>query len=250
MNPPSLPEGSPARTQQPPPSASEFDRYAGIYDHSLGRGLAIAGEDKSFFARGRLSWLAGRPAKMGRTPRAIMEFGCGIGDATPLLFEILGAERTVGIDVSTEALRLAARRYASDRTSFSTPDAYRPIGDVELAVANGVFHHIAPADRSSSLDFVRRSLAPGGLFALFDNNRWHPGARWVISRIPFDRGAIPLSAGEAARRLASAGFEVLGTDYLFVFPRLLARLRPLEPRLSRFSLGAQFLVLARNLGRA
>lgn len=247
---PPPPDASPVTPRASSPPPSDFDRYAGIYDHSLGRGLAISGEDKAFFARGRLSWLARRLADRNEAPRRMMEFGCGIGDATPLLFEILGAERVTGVDVSKEALRIASERYASDRAAFSTPDAYRPAGEIDLAVANGVFHHIAPADRAASLDFVSRSLAPGGLFALFDNNRWHPGARWIMSRIPFDRGAIPLSAGEAARRLRSAGFEVLGTDYLFVFPRLLSRLRPLEPRLSRLPLGAQYLVLARKPRRA
>jgi hypothetical protein len=46
--------------------------------------------------------------------------------------------------------------------------------------------------------------------------------------------------------LRSCGFEILRTQFLFVFPRALAKLRPLEPALARFPLGAQYLVLAKK----
>jgi hypothetical protein len=37
---------------------------------------------------------------------------------------------------------------------------------------------------------------------------------------------------------------VLGTDHLFLFPHALRWLRPLEARIARLPLGAQYLVLA------
>jgi hypothetical protein len=33
---------------------SEFDVYAGDYDAALNKGISVSGEDKEFFARGRL----------------------------------------------------------------------------------------------------------------------------------------------------------------------------------------------------
>ena len=36
------------------------------------------------------------------------------------------------------------------------------------------------------------------------------------------------------------------TDFLFVFPRVLGWLRGVEPRLARWPLGAQYLVLGRR----
>jgi hypothetical protein len=44
-----------------------------------------------------------------------------------------------------------------------------------------------------------------------------------------------------------AGFEVLRTDFLFLFPRVLSALRPLEARLARFRAGAQYMVLCRKV---
>ena len=67
-----------------------------------------------------------------------------------------------------------------------------------------------------------------------------------MSRIPFDRGAITISPPEARRLLRKAGFEIVRSDYLFFFPRILRWLRPLERRFAGIPLGAQYLVLARK----
>jgi hypothetical protein len=89
-------------------------------------------------------------------------------------------------------------------------------------------------------------LKPGGLFALFENNPWNPGTRYVMSKIPFDRDAVMLRASETSRRLVDGGFEILTVDFLFVFPALLRWLRPLERHLASVPLGAQYLVLGRR----
>ena len=39
---------------------SGFDRYASSYDEDLARGLSASGEDRAFFARGRIEWLKRR----------------------------------------------------------------------------------------------------------------------------------------------------------------------------------------------
>ena len=108
-----------------------------------------------------------------------------------------------------------------------------------LAFCNGVFHHIPPAQRPGALDYIRRSLKPGGLFALWENNPWNPGTRYVMSRIPFDSDAILVWPRQARALLRTAGFDILRTDFLFVFPRALRSLRGFEASLSRLPLGAQ-----------
>jgi hypothetical protein len=42
------------------------------------------------------------------------------------------------------------------------------------------------------------------------------------------------------------GFEVIQTDFLFIFPRILSRLRPLEPFVAHLPLGAQYQILCRK----
>jgi len=125
---------------------------------------------------------------------------------------------------------------------------YEPRAEADMAFSNGVFHHIQPPERRDALDYISRSLRPGGLFVFWENNPWNPGTRFVMSRIPFDRDAITISPPNARRLLRGAGFEILRTDHLFFFPRALRWLRPLERGLTAVPLGAQYLVLARKPG--
>ena len=111
---------------------------------------------------------------------------------------------------------------------------------------NGVFHHISPPARAPVIDYILRSLRPGGYFALWENNPWNPGTRYVMSRIPFDRDAITLSAPEARGLLQVGGFDILRTDFLFIFPRILHWCRGIEPLCSRLPFGAQYQVLCRK----
>jgi SAM-dependent methyltransferase len=123
---------------------------------------------------------------------------------------------------------------------------YRPDARRDLGFCNGVFHHIAPAERQDAMRLIYDSLRPGGIFSFWENNPWNPGTRYVMSRIPFDRDAIPLSALEARRLLRSVGFQILRMDFLFIFPRFLSRLRAVEPAMARVPLGAQYQILCRR----
>jgi len=111
---------------------------------------------------------------------------------------------------------------------------------------HGVLHHIPPPQRAHAVQYILRCLQPRGFFALWENNPWNPGARHVMSHCAFDRDAVTLTSGEARDLLRTGGFEVLYTDFLFIFPRVLRLLRSLEPWLSRFPIGTQYMVLARK----
>lgn len=68
-----------------------------------------------------------------------------------------------------------------------------------------------------------------------------------MSRIPFDRGAVTLTATEARQMLRTGGFEILRTDFLFIFPKMLSWFRWLEPSVAKLPLGAQYQVLCRKV---
>lgn len=225
---------------------AEFDEYAADYDRALQRGLAVSGEDKNFFARGRIEWLARRLLELGEHPRRILDFGCGIGSAAPFLIESFDPDSITGVDISEMSLAAAQKINGSDRARFFSFDEYEPNGCIDLAFCNGVFHHIPVADRAAAVGYVYKSLKPSGLFALWENNPWNPGTRIVMSRIPFDRDAVTLSAPETRRMLVEVGFEIISTDFLFIFPRVLRRLRAIEPWLASLPLGAQYQVLCRR----
>lgn len=226
-------------------SNAEFDAYAENYDEALAMGLSVTGESKDYYASGRIAWLATRLASHGHQVRTVLDFGCGTGSGVPYLFDGLGAHLVHGVDVSAASLDTARSTHVRPGATFGTVDA--PIDPVfDLAFCNGVFHHIPVAERAGSAAYVREALVPGGYFALWENNPWNPGTRYIMSRVPFDRDAITLTPPETRRLLRGAGFDIVHTDFLFVFPRALRVLRPLERRLATLPLGGQYLVLARK----
>ena len=224
-----------------------FDAYAEEYDEALNRGLALSGESKDYFAQARIRWLARRLRDLGEQAGRVMDYGCGTGTATNYILDLLRAASVTGVDVSTSCLAVARRYRGGLHARYVTVDETVPEGAFDLVFSNGSFHHILPDDRPGALKYVHRALRPGGLFALWENNAWSPAARLVMSRIPFDRDAVPLSARQAVRLVERAGFHVLFTDHQFVFPRALQRLRALEVWLASLPLGAQFQVLCRKI---
>ena len=227
-----------------PPEAFALDE--GEYGHALDRGLSVSGEDRAYFARGRATHLEGLLRRLGERPRSILDFGCGSGGSSPLLREALGADSLLGVDASERLLQSARRLHASESVRFLSLGEWRPEASFDLAFCNGVFHHIAPPERKEALGKIFRALRPDGLFAFWENNPWSPAARLVMSRIPFDRGAVMVWPHAIQRAMRQEGFAVLRTDYCFFFPRFLGALRGFEPSLAGMPLGAQYQVLARR----
>ncbi len=224
----------------------EFDRHAESYDSDLSQAISVSGEDKDYFARGRIQWLSECLGKTKNRPRYLMDFGCGTGSATPHLLDLLKVQSILGIDISSKSLDLARQVHGSRYVQFLLLDQYHPIEQIDLVVSNGAFHHIPVDQRASTVNYIFRSLRPGGLLALWENNPWNPGTRYVMSQCAFDEDAIPLTSSETRRLVQDGGFEILRTDFLFIFPKMLACFRGIEPLVSRLPLGAQYQVLCRR----
>src|SRR5262249_28827289 len=160
--------------------------------------------------------------------RSVLDFGCGTGSAIPFFLELLQPGQLLGVDLSAASLAIAQRENTDPRARFHTLETFGPDGTCDVAFCNGVFHHIPPDEQVQAAGRVHEALGTGGLFAFGENNPWNPGARLVMARIPFDRDAIMISPPKARRLLRAAGFEIVRTDYMFVFPRLLRRLRSWE----------------------
>jgi SAM-dependent methyltransferase len=231
----------------PDHSGDAFDACADDYDGALNQGLAVSGESKEFFAEARIQWTSDTMARMEFSAEAIMDFGCGVGTATPYLSSTFSPKRIVGVDTSHASLKQATHQFGREDVCFMAPDACSLENEVDLVYSNGTFHHIPLDARASALGVIHRALRPGGLFALWENNPWNIGTRWVMSRIPFDRDAVTLSPPYTKALLASHGFSIVRTDFLFLFPACLRALRPLERCVSRLPLGAQYMTLARKV---
>ena len=228
-------------------AAGTFDELVETYEEACGRGLALTGESRDYFARQR----AAHTKRLCATasPRRVMDFGCGLGHSTPYLAEAFPQARIIGVDTSAGALDAARKRYGSANAEFMTSDSPLPCGSIDVVYSNGTFHHIDPRDRKREVERIVDWLSPGGLFALWENNPWNPGTRLVMKRIPFDRDAKTLSYLNASRLLRESGLQIREVSSYFYFPSWLKPLRHLEPRLRSLPLGAQYCVLAQKPDR-
>jgi SAM-dependent methyltransferase len=175
-----------------------------------------------------------------------MDFGCGTGMSLPLLLDILHAQQVIGLDTSEESLAVARESFGRRSVELTTPATYLPRQDLDLVFCNGVFHHIPLAERRAAVNYVFRSLKPGGIFALWENNPWNLIHAFAMKHSEIDKNAIPLSPPKARRLVGAERFQLIRTDYLFFFPGYLKLLRPVERLLIKVPLGAQYQVLARK----
>ncbi len=225
--------------------SAAFDAYAAQYEQALNEGLSISGESPEYFARQRIEWTAKVLSDTAGVKR-VLDFGCGVGLAVPLIREVLRPKFICGFDPSRAAIDRARDELGDADTQFVAKSDQITAEAFDVAYCNGVFHHIDPTARQAALQTVFDALRPGGWFALWENNPWNPGTRYVMSRIPFDRDAIVVSPVACRQMLRLAGFHVLRTDAWFLFPRSLSWLRPLERLVHRLPLGAQYVVFAQK----
>ena len=225
----------------------EFDKFARDYEALFKPWLKIAGGSREFFARARLTWLAGLLRNQQIAPRRVMDFGCGTGISLPLLADILGAEQVIGLDTSEESLAVARSAVGHHSVELATPAKYLPQAELDLVFCNGVFHHITVAERPAAVDYIYHCLRPGGIFAMWENNPWNPVQSFAMKRSKIDENAIPLPPPESRQLITSMQFGVIRMDYLFFFPGSFRWLHPLEKLLIKVPLGAQYQILARKM---
>ena len=227
-------------------SQETFDHYANEYDAALEMGISVSGEDKNFFAKARVEYLARRLKKYDFAPWRIVDFGCGTGSAIPFLTTFFPNAFVLGVEISTKSIEIAKKLHKSTCVEFRQADSSWADGSFDLVFCNGVFHHIPPESRHHALKKIKDALKPNGLFAFWENNPWNPGTRIVMSRIPFDRDAETISPLAARSLLHKAGFSITESTSTFYFPRILSLLRPLEGLLAKLPLGAQYLILSKK----
>jgi len=113
-------------------AAPQFDSFADSYDEVLNQALAATGEDKDYFANGRVRWLQHRLKKLSRQPQSILDYGCGIGDTCVLLRQAFDAQSAVGLDVSAGSIDVARTRHHSSGCGFMTIARHAVSGTVAM----------------------------------------------------------------------------------------------------------------------
>ena len=223
---------------------AEFDALVDSYDEELRRGMALSGETPDFYAGERVSFLAACLRELGHRPRAVLDYGSGMGATSTHLARLLAPATLVGVDESRESVKRATRDFGGT-ARFLPLQELPPEPIFDVVYCSGVFHHIQPDQRAGALSYLRERMVPGAIFSLWENNPWNPAITVTMNRSPIDRNAVKVPPPEARRLVRGGGFELLRTDYLFYFPRALSPLRVLEPSLRKLPLGAQYQVLCR-----
>ena len=115
----------------------QFDSFAEDYDKALNQGLSVSGEDKNYFARGRMAHLA----KVVKGANSILDYGCGTGSSAPFVKEYFPQATIVGTDISEKSLNVARRVHGSIAT-FQLMDEIPAMGQFELVFLQwGVSSH-------------------------------------------------------------------------------------------------------------
>jgi len=107
-------------------------------------------------------WIA---SQVPRDARSVVDLGCGIG----ALFSYLGLERSIGVDLSEDGLRLTRIRFP--RVPLITGSAEAPplrVESTDVIVMQHVVEHLRDFDRSASAWY--RALRPGGRLVIVTPN--------------------------------------------------------------------------------
>lgn len=229
-------------------SQAEFDQFAEEYLATHTENLKISGEAPDYFARYKIEEVRRRWSRERRPePRAVLDFGCGIGASLPHLHEVFPNARVTGLDVSEKSLAIARTR---------TPDAVDlvlhdggaalplPPASFDFIFTACVFHHIDADLHEPLFSSLRALLNPGGVLCVFEHNPVNPVTRYIVATCPFDANAVLLPSQTLKSRVRSAGFKKTDVSYTGFFPGSLRMLRPLEPSLKRLPVGAQYYVWA------
>lgn len=195
-----------------------FDRFV-QFRHLIVDGLARHGA----------AALASNPPRPGDR---VVDLGCGFGDTTTALAELVGPEGSaLGVDVSAPFIETAtaeAREAGADNVSFLA-------GDVQVMELPGPFDYAFSrmgimffANPVAALRNVRESLAPGGRFVAIvwrrrEDNPWVHRAQLVVDQYleePEESdeptcGPGPFSMANAdtvTAQLLAAGFEHVAVE--------------------------------------
>jgi SAM-dependent methyltransferase len=223
-----------------------FEEVGDRYGEQLARGLRLTGYPASHFAARRIARVSELTTKFGVAVGAVLDFGCGAGESLALLRAAFPGARVLGYEPAAQMRDAARTAAAAAGAEVLDADKLSLNAEVDLVYCNGVFHHIARAERIAAIASLAHALRPGGLACIWENSPLNPGTRLVMARIPFDRDAILLGPQELEVLELSAGLTPVATEFHFVFPRLLSFLEPLESRLRAVPLGGQYLVAGRR----
>lgn len=217
-------------------NAAKFDAYAEDYTRLHANNVAVSGEEPDYFAAYKVDCMERKGVQA--TDR-VLDFGCGVGNVTSKLVERF--PNVTGYEPSPASAEKAQARVPGATIQHDI-DAL-PSAAFDVAMLSCVLHHVQPPERPALLEQLRSKLRPGGRLFVFEHNPLNPVTRHAVATCEFDDDAVLLWPWETKRLLRSNGFGEIALDYIVFFPKPLAFLRGVEPKLAWLPAGAQQLVI-------
>lgn len=220
-----------------------FDAVAANYGQLVSKNVRITGESADYFAAYKAAYIARRIVP--RKGAKILDYGCGVGLLSAHLKKALIGAQIDGFDVSKDSIE----RVSADLLNQGTFTAdFKSLGQsYDVVVISNVLHHVTLADRRGLILKSASCLAPDGKLVVFEHNPINALTRWAVSQCPFDEDAVLLSNRETRGYFHQDPLRLMWRDYVVFFPRWLKWLRPIEPVLRRFPLGAQYAVVGKRV---
>ena len=226
--------------------SSVFDKVADEYLAIHSRNTRFTGEDPEYFARYKIEELRRRWDASGlNDPKAILDFGTGVGASLPHLARMFPNANLTALDISRKSLAVAqSRGVNAEFVCYEGGHIPSPKEKFDLVFSSCVFHHISSNEHVELLTQIRSVLRPGGWLMIFEHNPVNPVTRYIVATCEFDEDAVLIPAGGLKGRQIAAGFSDIQVAYTGFFPGALRFLRRLEPFLMALPLGAQYYTLA------
>ncbi len=139
-----------------------YDRYAEVFAASAGH--------REYNAR-LAAFLPDLLARMGETPRTILDVACGVGDLAIGLAQ--RGYAVTGVDLAPAMVDIARRKAQGESVSavFEVADMrrlpYRDAFDLALCFGDSLNYMLTPVDARKALTSMFRAVRPGGL-VIFD----------------------------------------------------------------------------------
>lgn len=184
------------------------------------------------------------------TPKAILDFGCGIGMNIPYLKEYFPSTELFGCDISNKSILLAQEniKYCKFDTITTVEKLSIYENKIDCVFISTVLHHIPFDEHEKWISGLYGILKNGGHLIIFEHNMKNPLTKRMVEKTPMDKDANMLDAKYSKRILEKTfgekSFVKLG--YTYFFPWRNKFFTWIEHRLAWMPLGAQYYVIAKK----
>lgn len=230
---------------------NEFDTFAGEYRRIHDKNIGFSGADSDFFTEYKIKEIAERGLLKLKKAPAILDYGCGDGNAAKFITSYFPDADYCGIDISKDSVKQAIHTYADagGKYRFLIYDGKRlpfESGTFDMVYMACVMHHIIPYLRTAVVRECLRVLKPDGKLVIFEHNPLNPLTLHAVNTCPFDENAKLLTSSKLEQLIKEAGGRIKCRRFTFFIPRkgVLKQITGVEKHLAWCPFGGQYYITA------